>query len=152
MSSSLTGADARSWQQLEVTTNPIISPPWSPGSPCRCDRDEDGDRQCPAHLIPPLPLILVGKHTDYCPITPVTGTRGQTEGSCGLHTKNNKRERFFPSFLTRCFFFHCNCMYFLRTFFFSSSEQESKSYWFRTTWGCVNEDRIFNFAWITYLI
>lgn len=54
MSSSLTGADARSWQQLEVTTNPIISPPWSPGSQCRCDR-KDGDRQCPAHETPTNP-------------------------------------------------------------------------------------------------
>lgn len=45
MSSSLSRADARSWQPLEVTTNPIISPPWCPGSLGRCNRD--GDRQCP---------------------------------------------------------------------------------------------------------
>ncbi|KAJ8411815.1 hypothetical protein AAFF_G00154530 [Aldrovandia affinis] len=41
MSSSLTRADASSWQLLEVTTNPIISPPWRPGRQGRCDRDRD---------------------------------------------------------------------------------------------------------------
>ncbi|KAJ8341205.1 hypothetical protein SKAU_G00334960 [Synaphobranchus kaupii] len=37
MSSSLTRADASSWQLLEVTTNPIISPPWRPSRQGRCD-------------------------------------------------------------------------------------------------------------------
>lgn len=59
MSSSLSRADARFWQPLEVTTNPIISPPWCPGSLGRCDRDRD--RQCPSTYpsqtppSPPLP-------------------------------------------------------------------------------------------------
>lgn len=64
MSSSLSRADARSWQPLEVTTNPIISPPWCPGSLGRCDRD--GDRQCPttypSQPPPQIPSVVTLTH------------------------------------------------------------------------------------------
>lgn len=102
MSSSLSRADARSWQPLEVTTNPIISPPWCPGSLGRCDRD--GDRQCPttypSQLPPQIPSVVTlthqrsansvrwdsGTHTGLPRSTPVTrngatGTEGESESA-----------------------------------------------------------------------
>lgn len=117
MSSSLSRADARSWQPLEVTTNPIISPPWCPGSLGRCDRD--GDKQCPTtypsqspRQIPSVVTLThqwsansvswdSGTNTGLLRSTPAMRNRGRkresaTEGkkkSFQSHTENVSTER-----------------------------------------------------------
>lgn len=119
MSSSLSRADARSWQPLEVTTNPIISPPWCPCSLGRCDRD--GDRQCPTTFPsqppPQIPSVVTltlqrsansvrwdsGTNTGLLRSTPATRHRnrgqkwecngGKKKISSQSHTENVSAER-----------------------------------------------------------
>lgn len=110
---------------------------------------------CPPHPTPPPDFSgqthrLLPRHSSH-------RDKRTNRGLLWSTHENNEREIdrvFFPSFLTDCFFIVTACTFF--RLFYPSFEQERKkerkSYWFRTTWGCVNKDRIFNFAWITYLI